>query len=434
MDYLEKNMRFSEARVRGAAIINSFSFQLIILLAVSVALPSLFVYFGFITVESEQIILNSGVGATFASMAGLITLRRVNDFPGIRSYAYILPSLAAAFGITLVAIFGMRLGYSRSLLTASFVLSVLTLFFLIYLTSRTVNLVFYVVPGGDVETLGKIKNVGWRALSKPEIPVHTHAMFVADFRYDHDQEWERLLARAAICGHVVYHSKLLRESLSGQVMIEHLSENSFGSLVPNLAYHKFKRVADLLLCWCLIPVLILPMLIIAVLIKLDSDGPVIFKQDRVGFRGEIFSMFKFRSMKINETTTNESFERDAAMTRADDGRVTRIGRILRQTRLDELPQIINILRGDMSWIGPRPEAIPLSRWYENEIPYYNYRHIIRPGISGWAQVQQGHVTDLESINEKLAFDFYYIKYFSAWLDIVIALRTIPTMMSGFGAR
>ena len=114
--------------------------------------------------------------------------------------------------------------------------------------------------------------------------------------------------------------------------------------------------------------------------------------------------------------------------------MTRIGRFLRRTRIDELPQIWNILRGEMSWIGPRPEALALSEWYETELPFYVYRHIVRPGISGWAQVNQGHVAQLDQVFEKLHYDFYYIKNFSAWLDLVILAKTLRTIMSGFGAK
>lgn len=145
-------------------------------------------------------------------------------------------------------------------------------------------------------------------------------------------------------------------------------------------------------------------------------------------------MLKFRTMRFRPPSADERDALQAAMTKSDDDRVTKVGRFLRKSRLDEIPQIMNVMLGQMSWIGPRPEALPLSKWYNREIPFYSYRHIVRPGISGWAQVHQGHVTDLEAINEKLAYDFYYIKFFSAWLDIVIALRTIPTMISGFGAR
>jgi lipopolysaccharide/colanic/teichoic acid biosynthesis glycosyltransferase len=124
----------------------------------------------------------------------------------------------------------------------------------------------------------------------------------------------------------------------------------------------------------------------------------------------------------------------AAMTGDGDERITRVGRILRKFRLDELPQIFNIMKGEMSWIGPRPEAEVLSRWYQSEIPFYRYRHVVKPGISGWAQVNQGHVADVEQVHRKLQYDFYYIKYFSPWLDLLILLRTIKTILTGFGSR
>ncbi|TIP99650.1 MAG: sugar transferase, partial [Mesorhizobium sp.] len=117
-----------------------------------------------------------------------------------------------------------------------------------------------------------------------------------------------------------------------------------------------------------------------------------------------------------------------------DTRITRLGQFLRKSRIDELPQAINILRGEMSWIGPRPEALVLSKWYEAELPFYRYRHIVRPGITGWAQVNQGHVAAVDDVLEKLHYDFYYIKNFSPWLDVLIVFRTIRTMLTGFGAR
>ena len=122
------------------------------------------------------------------------------------------------------------------------------------------------------------------------------------------------------------------------------------------------------------------------------------------------------------------------MTRDGDDRITRVGRFLRRTRLDELPQVWNVLIGDMSWIGPRPEALALAQWFEEEVPFYSYRHIVRPGITGWAQVNQGHVTELEATRSKLRFDFYYVKNLSLWLDILIALKTLRVIVQGVGAR
>ena len=122
------------------------------------------------------------------------------------------------------------------------------------------------------------------------------------------------------------------------------------------------------------------------------------------------------------------------LARDDNERVTRVGNFLRRSRIDELPQILNILKGEMSWIGPRPEAAILSSWYTGEIPFYRYRHVVKPGISGWAQVNQGHVAQVDEVHRKLHYDFYYIKYFSPWLDLLIVFRTIRTMASGFGSR
>ena len=167
-------------------------------------------------------------------------------------------------------------------------------------------------------------------------------------------------------------------------------------------------------------------------IRLESAGPAIYRQQRMGFRGKPFTMYKLRSMHIG--TESGSADRDAAITRDNDRRVTRCGRFLRRYRIDELPQVFNILKGEMSWIGPRPEALALSAWYESELPFYRYRHIVRPGITGWAQVKLGHVAQVDQVMEKLHYDFYYIRNFSVWLDILIVASTIRTVIWGFGAK
>ena len=151
----------------------------------------------------------------------------------------------------------------------------------------------------------------------------------------------------------------------------------------------------------------------------------------MGYRGRTFTVFKFRTMTVANPTADA---RAAAITHDGDARITRAGALLRRSRIDELPQIITILRGEMSWIGPRPEAAVLSQWYQEEIPFYRYRHIVVPGLTGWAQVNQGHVTDVTDVTEKLYYDFYYIKNFSLWMDLLIVNRTILTILSGFGAR
>ena len=176
------------------------------------------------------------------------------------------------------------------------------------------------------------------------------------------------------------------------------------------------------------------MIVVAIAIKIDSSGPAIFRQERMGFRAQVFTVYKFRTMRVATESEDAESLRQSAMTQDDDVRITKFGRILRRTRLDELPQLFNILKGDMSLIGPRPEALSLSQWYEKQIPFYHYRHIIKPGLTGWAQVSQGHVTDVTDVREKLNLDFYYVKNYSVWLDILIILRTAAIMVTGTGAR
>jgi lipopolysaccharide/colanic/teichoic acid biosynthesis glycosyltransferase len=224
--------------------------------------------------------------------------------------------------------------------------------------------------------------------------------------------------------------KQLSESLTGRVELEHLSENSFGSLLPARGYFYLKAAIDFVFALLILPVALPLMLVIAVAIRLDSKGPVLFRQKRIGHAGRLITVYKFRTMRSVE----ELEDRSAAMTKDGDERVTAVGRVLRKLRVDELPQIFNILKWQMSWIGPRPEAQVLSLWYTSEIPFYRYRHVVKPGISGWAQVNQGHVAQVDEVHRKLQYDFYYIKYFSPWLDVLILFRTIKTMLTGFGSR
>ena len=144
-------------------------------------------------------------------------------------------------------------------------------------------------------------------------------------------------------------------------------------------------------------------------------------------------MYKFRSM-TNATPTAILDQRESSITKTDDDRITRVGRIIRRIRLDELPQLLNVLKGEMSLIGPRPEANALAEWYDKSLGFYTYRNIVKPGLTGWAQINQGHVATLEEVNTKLQYDFYYIKYFSFWLDFLIFMRTIHTVVTGFGSK
>lgn len=382
--------------------------------------------FGF---ESLQ---NSLVGTIIALIGGYYGFRRLSRYPGARASYYIVPSFAVSYGLVMATFFFLRIDYSRFHFIASFLLCVVWYYVVYFQLHRQRRLRFGVVPFGDIGSLFGIAEVDWVRLTDGKATPSLLDGIVADLRAEIPDEWERFLTEQALRGTLVMHVKQLVESLTGKVQIEHLSENNLGSLIPGIIYAKVKRVGDLAISIVALPLIVPLFILTAVLIRSDSPGPIFFRQERMGYRGRTFRMVKFRTMAHADGRADDA--RDAAMTRDEDDRVTRIGRVLRRYRLDELPQIINILKGEMSWIGPRPEAVPLSQWYEAELPFYRYRHIVRPGITGWAQIRQGHVAEVNEVLEKLHYDFYYIRNFSFWLDILIVAGTFRTVFSGFGAK
>jgi sugar transferase (PEP-CTERM system associated) len=172
---------------------------------------------------------------------------------------------------------------------------------------------------------------------------------------------------------------------------------------------------------------ILPFVILA--IKLDSQGPILYRQKRVGRAGHVFNCYKFRTMRQDaEADTGPTWAGD------DDPRITRIGKFLRSTRLDEIPQLWCVFKGDMAFVGPRPERPEFVEWLSKEIPYYGVRHAVRPGITGWAQVRYKYGNTVEDAKEKLQYDLFYIKNASPGLDILIMFQTIKIVLLGRGAQ
>jgi lipopolysaccharide/colanic/teichoic acid biosynthesis glycosyltransferase len=379
----------------------------------------------------EPASLNMLFGNAVAVVIAFWTRLSIETYPGISRSSVILPAALTGHGIAVVWFVLTRFPYDRVGLAGGFTLHVVWLYLLYIYAERRVRRRIAVVPFGEAMRLEQIESVDWHILKRPHLhDARACNAIVADFRADLPDEWEAFLADAALAGRIVYQFKQLSESLTGRVELEQLSENSFGSLLPARGYFHFKGLADFLVALVLLPIVLPLMAAIAIAIRLDSKGPALFRQKRVGHAGRTITVYKFRTMRPAETDD----ERSAAMTKSGDGRITRVGKLLRTLRIDELPQIINILRWEMSWIGPRPEAQVLSVWYTSEIPFYRYRHVVKPGISGWAQVNQGHVAEVGEVHRKLQFDFYYIKYFSPWLDVLIFFRTIKTMLTGWGAR
>jgi lipopolysaccharide/colanic/teichoic acid biosynthesis glycosyltransferase len=356
----------------------------------------------------------------------------VGTFPGTRAGTLIAPAVAASHGVVLALLLMSRLPYDRLGILTGFVAHLVWAIGLHLAVHRRVRRRFAVVPVGTVDQLQAIEGVDWKRMRRPVLAETADCdAVVADFSADLPADWEAFLADAALAGRMVFQVKQLSESLTGRVEVAHLSENSFGSLLPARGYFHLKSAMDFFAALLLAPFVIVPMLLIALAIRIDSRGPALFRQRRLGLAGKPITVFKFRTMEVHDAGEDE---RGAAMTGHEDDRITRVGAFLRRTRIDELPQIINILKGEMSWIGPRPEALVLSSWYVGEIPFYRYRHVVRPGISGWAQVNQGHVAGVDEVHQKLQYDFFYIKYFSPWLDLLILFRTVKTMATGYGSR
>ena len=379
----------------------------------------------------EPASLNSFAGNVTAVIVAFWTRLSIETYPGIRRSSVILPAALTGHGMAVVWFVLTRFPYDRLSLAAGFLFHVAWLYFLYIYAERRVRRRIAIVPFGAAERLQEIEGIQWQLLKRPQLhdTRACHAI-VADFNAVLPAEWKAFLADAAIAGRMVYQVKQLSESLTGRVELEQLSENSFGSLVPAQGYFYLKSFVDFVFAVVLLPLVAPVMVVIAVAIRADSPGPALFRQERIGHAGHPITVYKFRTMHVVDAVA----DRASLMTAPGDDRITRVGRFLRRLRFDELPQIINILRWEMSWIGPRPEANLLSGWYTDEVPFYRYRHVVKPGISGWAQVNQGHVAHVKEIHAKLHYDFYYIKYFSPWLDVLILFRTIKTMLTGFGSR
>lgn len=362
---------------------------------------------------------------------GYYFIRSVAVFPAIEVTFYVIPSFIVSYSLCISFLIMSRFDYSRSILLASFLIAVVLYTVIFSWLRRLGRKRIGVVPFGRTDKLFEIVGIDWISLNAPQEVYDPFDVLVADFHADLPNVWERVLADRSLQGGIIFHVKQLSESLTGRVQLEHLSENNFGSLVPLQPYVKLKVLLDFLIALAVLPLALLIIGLLVIAVKIDSPGAAIFRQQRVGYRGRPFTVYKVRSMV---DAGGDLRDREQSITAQGDSRITRVGRFIRRTRLDELPQIFNILRGEMSWIGPRPEALSLSQWYDAELPFYRYRHIVRPGITGWAQVNQGHVAQIAEVQEKLQNDFFYIKFFSPWLDMLIILKTIKAVLTGFGAR
>ncbi|WP_227671597.1 sugar transferase [Psychrobacter sp. 72-O-c] len=360
------------------------------------------------------------------ALSTLFTLNLIRRFPGITSTSYIIPVFLFWFTVifTLAEIIPLPFSLIYYCLSGFFLLSYL---FIINIINRhyEVQMLAYIPVGRAIDMPEQVPSANWLKLDTINLEQDVNGIVTDLHSYDLTDDWLEFIANKTLQGIPVYHHRNIRESLTGRVRINHMYENDLGSLLPSDNYMLIKHYFDCLLILILLPFTLIICLLTAIAIKREDGGKVFYVQSRVGYRGKTIKVYKFRSMRENakEILTVDS-----------DDRITKVGKFIRKTRVDELPQFINVIKGEMSLIGPRAEFIDFAVKLEKQVPFFNYRHIVKPGISGWAQVNQGYATGAEETQLKIEYDFYYIKHISFTLDLLIFFRTIHTTLTGFGSR
>jgi sugar transferase (PEP-CTERM system associated) len=289
-------------------------------------------------------------------------------------------------------------------------------------------------PGdsGPAKTLFGHRVIGAAEELERLAPEHRIARIIVAMEDRRGRMPVRELVRLRVQGVRVEDAHTTMSSLTGRVWLESIHPSwfvfseGFRRSPLNLAV---KRALDLSFgIFGLI--LSLPiMVVVALAVKLDSKGPAIFRQERVGLGGRTFQVLKFRSMRVDAEQTS-----GAQWATKDDPRATRFGRFIRKFRLDELPQFLNVIRGEMSFVGPRPERPVFVDQLRKDISYYDERHSVRPGVTGWAQVQYQYGATVEDAYRKLEYDLFYLKNMSIFFDCVIVLKTIRIVLTGNGGR
>ncbi len=378
-----------------------------------------------------------GIGATeqtILATAGAFAIvwyagRRLDTFPRITiqgNIGYIAPVAAIAYATIGIVLLLLRSDYSRIQLFGSGTLAILWMAFVAQLRAHYLIRNYAVVPTSSIGAMPSVSTSHWLSLDEVERDGLRVDAIVADLDADLSERQIAALANGAIAGVPVLDRRYIVETLTGRTPLNGLTPNEFGGLLPSRQYLVIRRAIELALTVLALPLLLPVLGVIAMIVRLDSPGPILFIQSRVGRRGRVFRMIKFRTMFHG--ASGPSF------TSTSDSRITRVGRFLRRSRLDELPQVFNILAGDMSWVGPRPEALTLDQQYVRDIPHFALRGIVRPGVTGWAQINQGYAHDHDEMRSKLEYDLYYLKHCSLWLDLVIVLRTFAVIVGGTGAR
>ena len=363
-------------------------------------------------------------------------LMRASHLPVAERSGVLWVSTTAPFVFTPLGFALLQQPYSRAAVVWAYAATTLWLWwgYRRHVKHRALRLVHMdtTVPGQLAATLAPstldpqaVQLIAWNPQSDTPLPACDGV--VLDRHLRSSDERTRLLGELKMQHLRLYSVEAVAELTSGRKMLP-TSTDSLWEIDNDPAYDRANRWLDVITVIVLSPLWGLLAAGVALAVRLDSKGPALYSQPRVGRDGQVFTLWKFRSMVHGLQAPGVHFAQ------AEDPRITRVGRILRRTRLDELPQLFNVLMGHMSLIGPRPEQTAFVRDFAATIPSYPYRHLVRPGLTGWAQVQQGYADSVDSTRLKLSYDLYYVAHYSLALDLLIAAKTVKTVCTGFGAR
>ncbi len=354
------------------------------------------------------------------------------------------PSYGRAVAIvgSTVAFVAVGLVVSRTYFSREWLLTTMAVWFVLALVHRLVqrrkpwteSMVIITAERGLADDLRESPHAAVIGVFDPlgdphAVPLIDNGTIVLDLRAVLSADMARYVSSASVSGQRIRPLVEVYEEHTGRLPLVHMVDGwEVSRPVQRSRFAPVKRVLDVTAVLVTSPIWLVLSAIVWLVVKIDSRGPAIYRQERVGRSGQRFVLVKFRTMQVDAEPNGPQFARKS------DPRITRVGKFLRHSRLDEVPQLLNVLHGDLSLVGPRPERPVFVERYASTIPFYDSRHLIRPGVTGWAQVHYGYADGDADAVEKLTYDLYYVKHSSIWLDIHILGTSVWTVLTGFGAR
>ncbi len=413
-------------------------------LAVSVVLASLIVFDRALPWTSPRL----PPGESIWPLLGLVTAGAlIGSYASARAWAGSAPRptygraltiVLSALALTSLGLVLSRTYFSRPFLAATTVIWLAGAIAHRFLRRRrpwTERLVLITTEKGLVEHLRDAPHADVREVLDPGSqgdvePIDDGVTLGVDLREVLSDRMAQFVSSSVLSGVSVRALSTVYEEHTGRLPIVHLAEGweLRNPVVRSAGYVPIKRIVDTLLVIATLPVWVVLTATIGVAVGVSSKGPIIFRQERIGLNGRPFTLYKFRTMVDGAELSGPRFSVP------DDKRLTGVGKVLRRFRVDEIPQLWNVLAGDVSLVGPRPEQSAFVERFDREIPFYSHRHLVRPGVTGWAQVYYGYADDQADTVEKLSFDLYYVKHMSPWLDLHVLGKSVWTVLTGFGVQ